>query len=354
MRFHGGDREAKIDFSSNTNPLGPPKELLSILSNCIGLSVIERYPDYQYRDLRKSIATFYSCIPENVVPTNGAAEAINLIILATKPKKLVVVEPSYGEYEELAKVLGINYISVYYRRTTYRFHIEFSDLKNFCEDKETLIVITNPNNPTGSYTAVDAIFYELGNCKAKVLIDEVYAELCTRCSIEVAKNIPENFSIVRSLTKWLSIPGLRIGFIYSVNEELLEKVDILRPPWNINSIAECVAVNLLKQKSVLMNFIEDSRKYIESERSRISKALEELGFKVFEIVTNFLLVDLGFDGDKIVVDLKKKGIAVRSCKSFRGLGSNYIRIALRSVDENNELIKALAEVAYNSKLQGDY
>ncbi|MEM3980758.1 MAG: aminotransferase class I/II-fold pyridoxal phosphate-dependent enzyme, partial [Ignisphaera sp.] len=177
---------------------------------------IRSYPDYQYKDLRKSIAIFYNCVPENVVPTNGAAEAINLIILAAKPRKLLVVEPSYGEYEELAKVLGIDYVDVYHRRTVSKFYIEFNDLKNFCEDEETLIVITNPNNPTGSYITIDALFYELENCKAKVLIDEAYTELCSCCPIEVAKNIPKNFSIVRSLTKWLSVPGLRIGFAYLV------------------------------------------------------------------------------------------------------------------------------------------
>lgn len=349
MRFHGGDREAKIDFSSNVNPLGPPKELLSILPNCIDISIIRSYPDYRYRDLRKSIAGFYDCNPENIIPTNGAAEAINLIILATKPRKLVVVEPSYGEYEELAKVLGIDYVSVYYRRTTSKFYIEFNDLKNFCEDEETLIIITNPNNPTGSYTTIGALFDELGNCGARVLIDEAYVELCTCCSIEIPKNIPKNFSIVRSLTKWLSVPGLRIGFAYLVDEELLKKIDIIRQPWNVSSIAECVVVSLLKQKNVLIDFIENSRKYIEFERNRVSKALEELGFKVFESVTNFLLVDLGIDGDKVVADLKKRGIAVRNCKSFRGLGPNYIRIALRSIDENNELIKALGQVVHNNK-----
>lgn len=349
MRFHGGDREAKIDFSSNTNPLGPPKVLLDTLLSCTNIGILTSYPDYQYKDLRKSIAEFYNCSPENVVPTNGGAEAINLIILAAKPKRLVVVEPSYGEYEELAKVLGTDYVDIYYRRATSSFYIDLQDLKGVCEDEETLIVITNPNNPTGCHTPTNVLFNELGDCKAKVLVDEAYAELCTCCSIEVAKNLPKNFVVVRSLTKWLSIPGLRLGFTYILDEEMLRRVDALRQPWNVNSVAECIAVNLLKQKSALMDFIYSSRRYIEFERNRVSKALEKLRFKIFESTTNFLLVDLGFDGDKVVSDLKRKGIAVRSCKSFKGLGSNYIRIALRSIDEDNELIRALGQVVYNDE-----
>ncbi|MEM2201216.1 MAG: histidinol-phosphate transaminase [Ignisphaera sp.] len=347
MRFHGGDREAKIDFSSNTNPLGPPKELQDTLSICTDISILRSYPDYQYKDLRKLIAEFYDCSPDNVVPTNGSAEAINLIILAAKPKRLVVVEPSYGEYEELAKVLNIDYIDIYYRKREPSFYIDFNDLKEACKDEETLIVITNPNNPSGSYTPINVLFDELGSCRAKVLVDEAYAELCTCCHVEVAKNMPRNFAIVRSLTKWLSIPGLRIGFAYLLDEKLLKRVDMLRQPWNVNSIAECIAVNLLKQRSTLLDFICSSRRYIEIERNRVSKALERLRFKVFESTTNFLLVDLGFDGDKVVSDLRKRGIAVRSCKTFKRLGSNYIRIALRSIDEDNELIKALGQVVYN-------
>lgn len=349
MRVHGGDREAKIDLSSNINPLGPPSILIEALTNCTSIDIIKNYPDYRYKDLRTSIAEFYNCDPENVIPTNGAAEAINLVVLTIKPKKIVVLEPSYGEYEDIARALEIEYEALYYRMAGLRFYIDPDDLAGICKNKEILIIITNPNNPTGSYTPIDVLVKMLKDCKAKVLIDEAYVELCTQCPIEIAKDLPKNFVIVRSLTKWLAVPGLRIGLIYASDEELIKRIDILRQPWNVNSIAECVIIKILKQKKMLIKFIEDSRRYIELERARISKVFEKLGFKVFESVTNFLLVDLGFDADEVISKLKRRGIAVRSCKDFKGLGPNYIRVAIKSANENDKFVKILTEVLHNIK-----
>lgn len=344
MRFHGGNREARLDFSSNTNPLGPPRMLYTILRKCIkNISTIEKYPDYNYTILKRTIARFYNCSTNYIITSNGAAEAINLAIIALKPRRLVVLEPSYGEYEDLAKVLGIEYINIDYVKLNNSFYLDLSKLKNFCEDGNTLIALTNPNNPTGSYIPIEKIIYTLGNCKSRILIDEAYAELCISCPIELDYVVPSNFIIIRSLTKWLSIPGLRIGFAYVPDEDLFNKIDTIRQPWNINGITECVIVNILKYVHEMKNFINESRKYIQIEKNRVINILRSLGLQVFDSVTNFLLIDLGINSNKIISAIERRGITVRSCKSFKGLGSRYIRISIRRVEENNELINVLSE-----------
>lgn len=293
--------------------------------------------------MRSSLARFYNCREEYLLPTAGAGEAINLAIIALKPRRIYVVEPSYGEYEDISNVLGIEYIPVPYKKYSNRFYLDFSDLDNACRDEEGLIAITNPSNPLGLYISRSSLISKMASCSAKVMIDEAYAELCSSCNIEIGKNVPRNIIIVRSLTKWLSLPGLRLGLLYIEDQEALKRVDAVRQPWNVNSLAECLGIAVAEYEQELKNFINESRLYIDNERKRLAKELEELGFQVYESSTNFLLVET-LDGEYIARSLRDMGIAVRSCASFKGLGPNYIRIAIRKASENDELIKALRKV----------
>lgn len=343
MRIHGGDRGARIDFSSNLNPLGPPKIVLDVLTSCLSQRVLEKYPDYTYRDLKRSLARFYRCKEEFVVPTAGAGEAINLVVIASKAKKIYVLEPSYGEYEDLSKVLGLEYKPIFYRRTSDGFYIDFSDLHKPCSDRDGLIVITNPSNPLGLYIDRDKLFNYLSNCSARSLVDEAYAELCSRCPIEIGDETPQNIVVVRSLTKWLSLPGLRLGLLYTTDMDFLRMVEALRQPWNVNSLAECLGRSISEYEQELKSFIYKSREYIDGERERLKKMLASLGAKVFESATNFLLVEID-GGEQIVKKLREMGLALRNCSSFKGLSPNFIRIAIRSPRENDELVKALSNV----------
>ncbi|MEM4910011.1 MAG: aminotransferase class I/II-fold pyridoxal phosphate-dependent enzyme [Ignisphaera sp.] len=342
MRIHGGDREARIDFSSNLNPLGPPQIVYSIIDRCVRNRVLEKYPDYSYRDLRRALARFYRCREENVLPTAGAGEAVNLTLIAVRPRTVVVLEPSYGEYEDVSHVLGIEYRSVFYRRDGSRFYLDLSHLDEACLDEDTLIIVTNPNNPLGIYIDKNVLIPYLSRCRARVLVDEAYIELCSRCSIEIGHDLPKNIIFVRSLTKWLSLPGIRLGFLYTEDDELYRKIDIVRQPWNVNSLAECLALGLVEYENEFKEFIEYSRRYIEDEKKRLSRKLIDMGLTVFESDTNFILVEVG-EGDHISRDLRKKGIAVRSCTSFKGLGPSFIRIAVRRAKENDELLDILSK-----------
>lgn len=342
MRFHGGDREAKIDFSININPLGPPQRVYEILEKCIRRRVIERYPDYAYRDLRRSLADFYGASMEQILPTNGAAEAINLTILSLRPSRIYVIEPSYGEYEDLAKALNAEYRGIPMKIRGNIFHIDYEDVEMICDEETSLLVVTNPNNPTGIYENRETILSMADRCSFSILLDEAYIELCDRCPIEVS-NIPENVVIVRTLTKWLALPGLRIGFLYTSNRGLYEKLDTMRQPWNVNALAECLLVKLFKEKDFLMEFINGSRSFIREERSRVTRLLRDANLDVFESDTNILLFRIK-QGGFVIRKLSEKGIAVRSCTNFKGLGSDFIRIGIRSRAENNLLVELLREV----------
>ena len=346
MRVHGGDREARIDLSINTNPLGPPREVYDTLRECFEEKVIERYPDYSYRDLRRAIAEFYEAREDLVTPTNGAAEAINLVILSLRPSRIYVIEPSYGEYEDLSKILGIEYRDLYMRRIESRFYVDREDLKKICFDKESLLVITNPNNPTGAYTDREELIEILSKCSIRVLLDEAYIELCDKCPVNLIDHL-SNIVIVRTFTKWLSIPGLRVGFVYTSDRELVRRIDILRQPWNINALSDCLLTRILvNKKDSLERFINETREYIRSERTRVRDLLKSLGIEIFDSDTNIMLLRIP-RGEFVVKALRERKIAVRSCGSFRGLGLDYIRIGLKSRSDNDLFINTLREVLEN-------
>ncbi|MBE9390767.1 histidinol-phosphate aminotransferase family protein [Fervidicoccus fontis] len=346
MRIHGGRGEEGVDFSVNLNPLGPPEGSYEVVERCIKSGVLERYPDYNYEKLKRAISSFYGCREEDIVPTSGAGEAINLAIFALKPKWIYVLEPSYGEYEVLSKALGISYKPVFYRKSGDVFSLNFSDLEEACGREDSLIVITNPSNPLGIYIERGEIIEKLSRCRARVLMDEAYSELCSRCAIELGSGIPENFLLVRSMTKWLSLPGIRLGFLFSSSREVLEKIDAVRQPWNVGSLADCFARELLSRKDEAREFIMRSRRYIEGERKRMLNELKSLGLKPYDSSANFILVESPRGLDLSFL-LKGEGIHVRSCASFKGLGSSFIRIGIRKPHEDDELINALKRVIEN-------
>ncbi|MEL9998143.1 MAG: histidinol-phosphate transaminase [Sulfolobales archaeon] len=342
MRFHGGRSKVALDFSVNTNPLGPPKYVESLIRECVGGGVLLKYPDYEYVDLRDGIAKFYGCDPNNIIVTNGANEALNLVI-TTLRKDLVVIEPSYGEYEDIANSLGVRYDYVLYKVRNDDFYLDLEVLDRF-NNNDKIVVITNPNNPTGNYLSRSVLFNHIQDFKPIFLIDESYVELCDVCPYEIPQDIPENVVIVRSITKYTSLPGLRLGFLYSSNEELIKRLNVVRQAWNVNSLAECVFTKVFMSTDLLKEFISRSRHYISSERSRLVGRLRDLGLKVFNSVVNFLLINLGFNSEKVIKELELRGISVRWCWSFRGLGKDYIRISIRNREDNEVFIKNLTQI----------
>ncbi|MGC9114808.1 MAG: pyridoxal phosphate-dependent aminotransferase [Fervidicoccaceae archaeon] len=340
MRFHGGNERAKIDFSVNLNPIGPPPRAYEIATNCLKGGVLERYPDYNYRNLKRAISEFYKFDGASLVPTAGGGEAINLAIFAFKPRRIAIVEPSYGEYEDLARALGIEYSPIFYRRDSKGFYLELSDLESTCKREDALIVITNPNNPLGLYVDRRRIYESLSRCEAKVMVDEAYRELCDRCYIEIDRDLPENFIVVRSISKWLSLPGLRIGFLYARDGELVEKIEAIRQPWNIGGLSECIVSSLLSMEREMRDFIEESRMYIAREREKLERGLRSLGIKTYESAVNFILAESPYMKN-IVFELEREGIAVRKCTSFKGLGEEYVRIGIRKSWENEKLLESL-------------
>ena len=351
MRFHGGsfrvNRET-IDFSINTNPIGVPTQLKKNLEECFRKDIYTVYPDYNYTELKKGIAYFYDIKYDSIIPSNGASEALNYIIIALNPSTLIVVSPSYGDYELLCEKLHIKCIYENMMLKNNFFEIDYNSLVDIAKESEKpLIIITNPNNPTGS-VAKEKLLCDLADelkNKAWILVDEAYAELSGYQGLLNTLN-QDNIIVVRSFTKIFSIPGLRIGFMYGFSRKILNIIDSIRPTWNINSIVECALKKaFLDCKEELWDFIRKSAAYVKTERKYMLKMLSNIDYKVYKSETNFLLLK---HPQIDTVDLynyllKKHNILVRPAYTFYGLTRYHTRISIRNRRENMLLVRSLGE-----------
>jgi histidinol-phosphate/aromatic aminotransferase/cobyric acid decarboxylase-like protein len=209
-------------------------------------------------------------------------------------------------------------------------------------EEAKLLFLCNPNNPTGKLLSAEQVTAFADRCEASetfLLVDEAFIEL-SEPEESVASLAPnrESLFVMRSLTKSFGVPGLRLGFGVT-NADLARIMNLARIPWSIGSLAAAAGEYLLGCDEHLMR----SRRIIKTETLWLHGALRELGLEPFPSSVNFILVNIapcGIDSDVLAEKTMQKGVLVRDCQSF-GLGKSYIRVAVRSRNENERLIAAL-------------
>lgn len=364
---HGGDvytegilkgREL-LDFSSNINPLGIPKSFKEHINEA--LESMERYPDIKYRELRKSLKEYikfsesyfisqhkestygsYSGLQtseDNIVLGNGAAEIIDLVISCFN--KVCIPIPSFIEYEKSAAKWGC---SIEYSLMKKDMTYNYEDILEKLKESEALI-IANPNNPNGMVLDKEVFKFILDycekNCKV-VVIDEAFIEFTGKRGFSFLKEV-ENYSclfIIRALTKFYAMPGVRFGYGITKNITLINKIQDKQNPWNINCFAELAVKYVLKDKG----YIEKSIEWIDKERQFMLCNLEKVSFieKVYNSYSNFILCKLKNTNCHELYELcLEKEIAIRKCNNFKGLNENYIRLAVKDRKSNERVLEVL-------------
>lgn len=344
---HGGDlisyadyyQGELIDFSSNINPLGPPEGLKRELIN--SFNTLISYPDIQYRYLRKAISEYLKCNIENVIVGNGAVEIINNIIHLFK--RVIVFIPSFSEYEDRARVFGKEVLKLNYLE-------DFSlDLENLEENmmEGDLLVLGNPNNPTGLRIEIEELkkAYEIVRAKGGfLLLDEAFFEFCPEDYDSIDIFSDEDFKgvgIIRAATKFFALPGIRLGYACT-SKDMVEEYKKIELPWSVNALADCAGRYIFNCK----DYIDKSKRYIEAERKFLLEELSKIeGIKVYTTHTNYILIKLlNWDEEFVFHKFLKDGLVVRKCSSFDGLDKSYIRVAIKDRDKNLRLIKSFKEL----------
>lgn len=332
-----------VDFSVNSNPLGPSPRAIEALASVD----IARYPDDDATKLRLALGDLFSLQPDQIVVGNGSAEILWLIALAyLRPgDKVALFGPTFGEYERAVQLMG-GRCETLLTRADERFQLDVATACGWLRALQPrLVVLCNPNNPTGAYLDlpdVQEVVDASGN--ALVVIDEAYAGFSIRRTQRYLSGLRallpllewENVVLVRSLTKDCALAGLRLGYALAS----AETADILRrvkPPWSVNRAAQAAGLASLADHAHL----EDGCTLASDAVDLMLRGFRELGLSVFDTAANFFLTDVG-NGSQVRSALLRQGLVVRDCASF-GLPS-MIRVAARPLPDCERLLKAMAQL----------
>ncbi len=348
-RIHGGNiwsyRKKVIDFSANINPLGlSPRVKKAILKN---IGTLIHYPDPELKDFKNIISAFHNINQSNILVGNGSIELIHLIPRALKARNVLIVGPTFSEYEFAARSSGARPLFVLASEQD-DFKIDTRRIKKFIP-RADLIFLCNPNNPTGYLIPKSDILNLFDLCKgynAVLATDEAFMdfvqndEKITLVTDAVKHN---RLLVIRSLTKFFALAGLRLGYLVG-QRSIIEHIFKFQYPWNVNSLAQVAAKEVFKDR----DYIKLSKSFILKERSFLFENLRKIkGLKVYPSSANFIFCKLESCKLKDSVGLKKKllkdSIVIRSCPNFRGLDNRFFRIAVRTRSENKRLIFCLKE-----------
>ncbi len=330
-----------LDFSASVNPLGPPPGLLEHLQ--ARWPWIVHYPDRRAREFAAAAARRYGLPAGAVLAGNGSAELIDLALRGLSPGRVILCPPDFGLYERCVPP-GVPVLRIP-RSTGQGFA---PDLDAVAREVRTgdLVVLSNPSNPAGTAVAAEDLLETAHRCAragAVLVVDEAFADFCPRVSLLAHATREPALLVLRSLTKFYGIPGIRIGFATGA-PELLRRMAAVQVPWSVGTLHQAAGAFCL----ALEDWPDRTQGFVDRTRRELQESLEALpGLSVVPGArANYLLVRLdppapGATG--AYEFLAARGILVRHCGSF-GLGERYVRVAVRSPRENQRLVQALASL----------
>ena len=338
MGIHGGDiyrNHVILDFSVNVNPLGIPEGVKEALRTAI--EACHRYPDMKAEKLKKAMGEMLALPEEYLLFGNGASELFMAAAHGIKAKKTVLPVPSFYGYEYAAKAAGSE-IVYYEMKAEHNFCLTEDICGILTEDTDALF-LANPNNPTGHLLKPETLKRLLQHCKSKgiyVFLDECFIEFTS----QAFSMLPEiegfdNLVIIRAFTKIFSIPGVRLGYLICKNPSLLTRIANQLPEWNLSCFAQEAGCACTEQA----DFIKKTVNYIGKERGFLEDGLQKKGFQTFPSAANFILL---YSKEPLYEKLLAKGILIRDCSNFKGLGKGFYRIAVKSRKENEILLESLS------------
>jgi threonine-phosphate decarboxylase len=330
-----------MDFSASINPLGLSPRVSRRLKKELGL--VCHYPDPRQAELRSLVASRENIEPNAILFGNGATQLLYLIPRHLKPRKALLAPPTFSEYASAFRYLGCRIRES--RLDSERcFRVEPDRLlRTLGAERPDVLILGNPNNPTGASIPSESLAEIIKGCvrrRVHLVVDESFIEFTSRPSLAGLASRQRYLIVLRSLTKFFALPGLRIGYLVA-HPTVVEKLSYELEPWSVNTLAAIAATESMRDCA----FREKSLALIAGERQYLSKGLVKLGWlHPYPSEANFLLVGIkerGVRGISLRKKLEARRILIRDCTDFRGLGQRYVRIAVRSRKENYALLEAL-------------
>lgn len=344
LKAMGLTPEAVLDFSVCSNPFMPPPGVRKVFDTI----AINRYPDSEATEFRECLSVKLGVTPDNILAGNGAVELIRLIALTYfRPgDSVLILEPTFGEYKVACQIMGAGVVNQWGMEEE-GFALRLEEMANLIRQYHPKgIFICNPNNPTGQYLARREVEMVLDTCRDGLLIlDEAYIAFVDENWSSIDLISRGNAVIVRSMTKDYALAGLRLGYAVA-HKEIINALRGVRPPWNVNVVAQKAGVIALND----IEYLEWCKREIRKTKQFLMGELYRVGFTLVPSSTNFFLVKVANAKD-FRAALLRHGILVRDCTSF-GL-PEYVRIAARTMPECQKLIATVQALKREGELNAD-
>lgn len=366
---HGGDiytNQVEYDYSANLNPLGLPEGVRAAYVNAAGRCSV--YPDSRCRSLRAALADFHRVRQESILCGNGAAELIFLLAQARRPRRALLIAPSFLEYQQALASVGCE-IAWFDLKEETGFVLPIPELLARMEglaaagNAVDMIFLCNPNNPTGMAVECGEMVSLLAYCEAHgitCVVDECFNEFLgepERYSVleEIRAGRLNSVFILKAFTKIYAMAGLRLGYGICPDGALLESMERCRQPWSVSGPAQAAGEAALRET----DYVERTRELVRRERLWLKTEMEELGLFVYDSMANYLFFkDQRMKAEEasgggpagsaekgpLYEACLKHGVLIRSCANYRGLDSRYYRICVKDRAENEAFIRVLTAV----------
>lgn len=356
-RLAGCSPSEILDFSASINPLGPPKSAIASIHQ--GLDSLKAYPDPEYFALRLALAQWHQLSPEWILPGNGSAELLTWAARDLAQLRAVcLLAPAFSDYERALKAFGAKvhkyplrlaedapmFLGANVRGFKGSSRLSFEPLPPD-SPHSTGLILNTPHNPSGKLFLRQEILPYLERFSL-VVVDEAFMDFLPphqqQSLIAVVTDYP-NLVILRSLTKFYSLPGLRLGYAIA-HPERLQRWQQWRDPWSVNALAAAVGEVVIKDSA----FQHQTWEWLIPARGQLYQELAALdGLHPLASAANFLLVRTQQAGSQVQAHLLKHyRILIRDCLSFPELGDRYFRVAVRTPNENQRLVAGLASVLH--------
>lgn len=329
-----------IDFSANINPLG----LSPLAARAMGeaLELVGAYPDPEAGVLIQALSDHHGVSRDRILPANGSTELIYLIPGVVRPKSALIVAPAFSEYRMSLESSGCK-VDTFLTKEEDSFTLETERLALKLKKGYDILYLANPSNPAGALVDKALLIELAGRCRRHgtlMVVDEAFSDFTERQSIKKEAAEFEGVIVLRSMTKFFSLAGLRLGCMVA-EKGLIKRFKDHLQPWAVNTLAIAAGAASLKDTAYMestFRWFREEKKYMRSELGKLP------ALKPFPSSANFFLVKLLTDaltGPSLKEVLLEKGVLIRDLSRVRGLDERFFRIALLKRGENEALLDAL-------------
>ena len=329
-----GGRAGKLRLDFNENTVGCSPAVITALKRKLDAGALAVYPEYS--QAKESIARYFHVRPEQFVFANGTDEAIQVFIntYVDDGEEVLILKPAYAMYRFYAELAGARIHEVEYPRPDMEFPL--NAVLDAITPETRAVLISNPNNPTGTGIGLHGIERILSRARrAVVMVDEAYYEFSGVTALAEIDRIP-NLFVSRTFSKVFGMAGMRLGCLFS-HEANIAYLHKAQSPYSVNSLAVLAAQAAVEDSAYIENYVAE----VLAARELLCFGLETLGVRYVPSSANFVLGDFGARAIEVRDALRGRGILVRD-RSYEAPG--YVRITVGTREQTRVLLAALEEI----------